>query len=182
METYVNLDTVIRDDLFEVFKDSITCPLCLNILIEPIICMKCQKVYCKKCIEKWKKKNSKCPSNCNPPNYQDCLGKKDILSILSFKCKKCGQSINYFDAKKHHNICCPDNVSKNIKLEEETEVEEIVLKQMEKISQEEVESYKKKGIRIKNIKSKNNNLYFKIFNIVLVLGNSGVGKTNLIQK
>ena len=64
--------------------------------------MKCQKVYCKKCINNWKKKNSKCPSNCNPPNYQDCLGKKDILSILNFKCKKCGQPINYFDVKKHH--------------------------------------------------------------------------------
>lgn len=57
-----------------------------------------------------------------------------------------------------------------------------MLKQMEKISHEEVEAYKKKGIRIKNIKSKNNYVYFNIFYIVLVLGNSGVGKTNLIQK
>ena len=99
-----------------------------------------------------------------------------------WKCKGCGQPINYFDAKKHHNICCPDNISKNMDLKEETEVEEIIIKQMEKISHEEVESYKKKGIKIKNIKSKNNNLYFNIFNIVLVLGNSGVGKTSLIQK
>ena len=182
MEEYVNLDTIVQDDFFNMFKESVICPLCLNILIEPIICMKCQKVYCKKCVDNWRKKNVECPNKCNPPDYQPCLVKKDILSILNFKCKGCGTQTNYYDAKKHHNICCSKIVPKEINIKGETGNEELVLIEMEKISNEEVELLRRKGMKIKNIKSKNNNIIIFIINVVLVLGNSKVGKTNLIQK
>lgn len=182
MEKYVNLDTIIKDDFFNMFKDSVICPLCFNILIEPIICMKCQKVYCKMCIDNWSKKRVECPSNCNPPDYQPCLVKKDILSILNFKCKGCGTQTNYYDAKKHHNICCSKDVKKDSSNKGETISEEMILLEMHKISNEEFGLLKKKGNYIKNIKCKNINIIIFIINIVLVLGNSKVGKTNLIEK
>ena len=82
--------------------------------------------------------------------------KKDILSILNFKCKGCGTQTNYYDANKHHNICCSKIVPKEINIKGETGNEELVLKEMEKISNEKVESLRKRGFFIKNIKSKNN--------------------------
>ena len=154
METYINLDTVVEDEIFHLFQESLICPLCLNILIAPIICMKCQKVYCRKCIEKWSKNNYQCPNNCNPPHYQNCIGKKEILFALKFKCKRCGNPINYNEAKTHHNICYPEKI--NVKIAESDN--QNFIQKMEKISYEEAESLKKKGIKIKNITSKNNKL------------------------
>ena len=158
MEEYINIHTLIEDEISKMFKNSVICPLCFNILIDPIICMKCQKVFCKKCIDDWRKKNEKCPNpNCKSPNYQVCIGKKEILSILKFKCLKCGSQILYFDAKNHHNICCPEQISSE--LMESEQDNEIILQKMEKISFEEVESLKRKGIKLKILTSKNIILY-----------------------
>jgi len=162
MEEYVNLNTLVEDDISKMFKDSAICPLCLNILIEPIICMKCQKVFCKKCIENWKKKSEKCPNvNCNSPSYKECIGKKEILSILKFKCSRCGALIEYFEAKDHHDMCFPEKISKEI-IEKEKDNENILPK-MEKISVEEVQILKRKGAKIKNMTSKYNFILFKYY-------------------
>ena len=148
MEEYINIHTLIEDEISKMFKDSVACPLCLNILIDPIICMECQKVFCKKCIEGWSKKNKNCPNDiCKSPKYQVCIGKKEILTILKFKCLKCGEQIGYFDAKNHHNICCPEQISSEVMQNEP------ILK-MEKISIEEVDSLRRKGVKIKIITSK----------------------------
>ena len=105
MEDYVNKNTLIQDEISKLFISSIICTLCNNILIDPVMCMKCQKVYCKKCIDKWSEKNEKCPEGCDSPDFKNSLAKNDILSKLKFKCCKCEQGILYYDAEKHHNLC-----------------------------------------------------------------------------
>ena len=105
MEKYINDNLVIKNIIYNEFKGSITCQICLKILINPFMCMNCQNVYCKNCIEQWEKKNNKCPNRCQNTNYQKSLEKNLILSKLKFKCVNCKNEIEYNNVEKHHNSC-----------------------------------------------------------------------------
>lgn len=107
MDGYVNNDTLVENPISLAVKNTVTCPLCQNIFIDPMICG-CQNVYCKICIEDWSRTHKNCPNKCNNPIYQKCLGKMDILSKLKFKCLGCKKEILYNDAEIHHKACCPD--------------------------------------------------------------------------
>ena len=41
------INIVIIGDIFKLFDESVTCLICKNILINPVMCMNCQNVYCK---------------------------------------------------------------------------------------------------------------------------------------
>ena len=103
MDKFINNDTIIKDDIYKSFKGLISCPLCNNILIEPVMCMKCQKSFCKKCINEMA--DIKCPNNCEQANFQNCISKNEILTKLKFKCKYCKSILSYDDALKHKNVC-----------------------------------------------------------------------------
>ena len=158
MEEYINEETIIEDEFYKKFKESVICPLCLNILINPLMCIKCQNVYCKKCIDMWSKKDDKCPNRCIEPNFQRSLAKNEILSTLKFKCKECGKNIYYDDAKKHHDSCCPDTISNDINIIWDyvtpTPSNETKKPQIEKIGKEEIEQLKKEGKEIIHITGK----------------------------
>ena len=130
MEKYVNLDSLIDNQISQLFKDKVLCPLCNNILIKPVMC-NCQKVYCKKCIDIWEKTNKACPNNCKNPHYQKCLGKEEILSKLQFKCIKCNEDFLYKDAEEHHKSCCPN---RNIKIVNEENKKNIKKKKKNNIN------------------------------------------------
>ena len=132
METYINLQTVVNDEFYSAFRDSLLCPLCKNILINPMMCMKCQNVYCKKCSDDWSKKNDKCPNRCDNPNYQRSLEKNNILSKIKFKCEKCEQQILYNDVKEHVDNC-------------KTKTNNVVTKRLKKLKKEEIDKVDKKG-------------------------------------
>ena len=51
------------------------------------MCMNCQNVYCKKCIDDWSKKDKRCPNRCDNPNYKRSIEKSNTLSKLKFKCE-----------------------------------------------------------------------------------------------
>ena len=144
MELYVNNDTLVEDDISKIFKSSVICPLCKSILIKPFMCMKCQNVYCKKCIDKLSEKNEKCPNNCDSPTFQNCLVKNEILSKLYFSCVGCGKEIPYDEAEKHHLSCCPDKTSSNLKKREETQRKSDI----KRLKPEEVEKLKSEGKEI----------------------------------
>ena len=118
MEKYINDDLVIKNEMYNAFKDSIKCPICLKILINPMMCMNCQNVYCKNCIEKWKEKNNECPLGCQNPNYQKSLEKNNILSKLKFKCVNCEGEIEYNNVEKHPESCKGKKTIKKIPKEE----------------------------------------------------------------
>ena len=133
MENYINEETVVNNEIYQVFKDSVICPICSNILINPMMCMKCQNVYCKKCSDDWSKKNDKCPNRCDNPNYQRSLEKNNILSKLKFKCEKCGEQIFYENVQKHIENCQP---TKDINVRQ---------RRMKKLKKEEIDKIKQKG-------------------------------------
>ena len=105
MEKYINDDTIVKNEIYLVFQELLNCPICSNILINPYMCMNCQNVYCRKCIEEWSKRNNKCPNRCDNPNYKRSLEKSKTLSKLKFKCQKCGTNFLYDEIKKHSDEC-----------------------------------------------------------------------------
>ena len=130
MEEYINNNTIVKDAVYNAFKGAITCPLCSNILIDPIMCTKCQKVYCQRCINEWSKKEKKCPNNCEELKIQKCIGKNDILFKLNFKCEACGKNFNYEKAIKHLKKCYPD---KKFPEEKESKFEKLTREKIEKL-------------------------------------------------
>ena len=108
MEKYVNDETIIKDDKFEVFKEYIVCPICACLMIEPVMCFSCQNNYCKKCIEKWKERGGECPNKCSNPIFKDVIGRNRLISKFKFKCiNGCGAEILFDDIKKHYDSDCP---------------------------------------------------------------------------
>ena len=143
MEEYINNETIVKDTIYNLFKDSVICGLCNNIFINPIMCMKCQNSYCQKCLDK---NNKVCPNNCNEPNFNKCLSKIDILSKLKFKCKKCGIEYLYHEIKNHSDSCNSSNIPSSIEEKKEPK--------LKKISVDEIDQIKKKGKEVEYITGK----------------------------
>jgi hypothetical protein len=102
---YINEENVIKDEIYNNFESSLTCSICSDIIIEPTMCMNCQNVYCKKCIDDWSKKSSKCPNRCQNTSYNKSVSISEILSKLKFICKKCDNIVNYNEMKTHKYNC-----------------------------------------------------------------------------
>ena len=107
MDKYVNEDTIVKNEIYEIFKDSITCPICEKLMIEQVVCLKCQNIYCKKCIEQWKTKGGCCPNHCNNSVFNDVIERNNNITKFKFKCiKDCGEEIPFTDIKKHYSSNC----------------------------------------------------------------------------
>jgi hypothetical protein len=91
--------------------DFITCPICFNILFEPIECKGCSIAMCKKCISKWlENNNSVCPNKCKSFTESpiDRLAAK-LLSKVKLMCYNnnefCSQIISYDNFLDHYYSC-----------------------------------------------------------------------------
>ena len=149
MEKYININSLVNNDINNAFKDLAACPLCSNILIEPYMCMKCQKVYCKKCIDEWKdkEKGDKCPNKCENPKYQKSLEKNNILCKLKFKCEKCENEFLYEELLKHIANCL-GQTEKGENINNNNINENIPTRRLRKISKKEAEKLKIKSTKI----------------------------------
>ena len=151
METYVNNKTLVETDIAKVLKSSVTCPLCNNILINPVMCMTCQKVYCKKYIDNSVNSDAKC--KCENQNFQKSIGKNEILSQLKFICVGCGEEKGYDEAEKHHDSCCPGKTAEDMNSNSTPNGAKL-----KRLNSEEVAQYNKDNKKIPNIRSKIKNL------------------------
>ena len=106
IRNYINESNIINEEIYNEFKYSVTCQICSNIIYEPMMCMVCQKVYCKLCISQWAITNRKCPYRCINPNYQIAKDMTQLLSKLKFKCKNCNKIIKYNNMKNHYLSGC----------------------------------------------------------------------------
>jgi hypothetical protein len=114
MEKYANKNTIVKNQVYELFKDSIICPICDEVMIEPVICLNCQNSYCKTCIEKNKEKGELCFNKCENPIIKDIIDKNNYISKFKFKCiKGCGEEISFNDIEKHYSIECLSKENKN---------------------------------------------------------------------
>ena len=56
------IEYVIQDEFFQSIKEEITCTICLDIKIDPMMCTKCQNSYCASCRKNSEKKSPLCHS------------------------------------------------------------------------------------------------------------------------
>ena len=179
MDDSISEDTVVEDAIYSVFKDSVICPICSNILINPVMCMNCQNAYCQKCIDGWSKKDNKCPNRCENPNYKRSIEKINILSKLKFKCQKCGEEILYDNVKNHTESCNPSNNSE--KSNNNTGNNNVRTKRLKKLTKKELDTMKQKEKLARITSKKNEFITYFMINIVITLGASQVGKSSLID-
>lgn len=101
-EDVVNVDYLnsIRNDV------GINCVICQNIILNPYSCSSCQNCFCKECYNDWAKKGKKCPYRCENSTIAPNRVMKNVLSVLVFKCKKCGEKIKYLDTVEHYKEKC----------------------------------------------------------------------------
>ena len=103
----ISFDDIYNKSESEKMKDLLTCPICLNILISPVQCNKCNKCFCKMCIDNYANSKSVCPFRCENPLYNPNKFVENILAILKFKCNNgCDKIINYEDLQKHYEEDC----------------------------------------------------------------------------
>ena len=159
MEKYINEETIIKNDNYDLFQDMIICQICQCIMIEPVMCLGCQNYYCKKCIEGWKKKSDKCPNRCENTIYQNIIEKNRIIAKFKFKCiKGCGAEIPFDDIKTHYASNCLENKEKdNNKPDNKNEAKIKIL------SRDETYELKRKNKEFEYFTSKNNNVFIFYF-------------------
>lgn len=98
---------------------SLECPIDNSISLKPVLCKKCETVYCTDCIEEWKKKSSNCPMRCNPIELIEI--DKTVLKTQIDKIKVycpnvnygCLEKINFADYIYHKNTCEYKKISCN---------------------------------------------------------------------
>ena len=139
MERYINEETIVKNEIYDAFKDDIICPKCSKIIIEPQMCMKCQNVYCKKCLVNYSNLK-KCPKDGKESVFIKSISKKDLLSKLKYKCKNCSKIVFQTDINAHLEKNC-DNDERE---EDEKTLSEIIKtkKQLIKLSQKEIKNKK----------------------------------------
>ena len=88
-----------------------TCPICMELVCEPIFCKNCGKVSCKNCIIAYfqnKNQGYKCIYKCGGNGYREITNmEKEYLDNIKLKCRHngCNQFINYTDYVDHLNKC-----------------------------------------------------------------------------
>jgi small GTP-binding protein len=164
LEDYLNYDTVVKDQFYESIKESLFCPICMDLMIKPVMCMNCTNNYCRRCIMRWSKFKNICPNRCENTEYKKCVFVENILIKLKFKCKDCYSIISYDNMEKHVLSKC-DTVKINLPLDKNSsEINGIFRK-----------------INLKNTNNKKINEQIKLNMKILFLGPSEVGKTSLIN-
>ena len=94
-------------------ENNITCVICSNIYVNPVMCLKCNNSICKECyieLEKsYKLKNKKfdCPYCRNFPfNVEINEQLNNFLKTISYICKKCKLKYNDVEQFQEHKKLC----------------------------------------------------------------------------
>ena len=107
MEKYANKNNIVKNEVFNLFKDNILCPICQELLLEQYVCLNCLNSICKKC----KDEKGRCPKNCESPEFKEANEKLQIIKKFKFMCiKGCGEELSFDEIEKHYNSeCLPKN-------------------------------------------------------------------------
>ena len=107
---YIQEKDLIKKEDYILHKEKYTCLICKKILLNPIMCSQCEKLFCKDCIFDYVMRENKCISNCL--NFELVIPNKTYMeSFQTFKvkCRSCNQSIPLMDYYQHNKKCQTNN-------------------------------------------------------------------------
>ena len=104
-DEYFDEDSPIEDQLYISLKDLLKCPYCNKLIKNPFMCNKCQKNYCKKCLEDFSNMK-KCPNDNKESEFKHSIMINEMLSKLKYKCNNCKKEILQSDIKSHLETNC----------------------------------------------------------------------------
>jgi hypothetical protein len=86
------------------FSNEVSCPICLQILYNPVSCELCQYPFCKSCIDSWISKSKTCPNRCK--YYKEVKINqfaRNLLNKIKLRCPLdgCKQELQYEDYTRH---------------------------------------------------------------------------------
>lgn len=91
--------------------DNLVCPIDSMIPFHPLMCSKCQTIFCEDCLEKWNERSKACPLRCKPfvAIPVDSLIIHQQLESIKFKCENfevgCKKMLKYEEKEEHEKIC-----------------------------------------------------------------------------
>lgn len=112
---YIKEDYISNKESYELIKQSVICYICREIMVKPVMCMNCQNVFCRRCIEHWNNLKNYCPYKCPNPEYKKCVLVGNLLSSLEIICKDC-ESVIKFDNMERHVLSKCDTVEINYQI------------------------------------------------------------------
>ena len=117
---YITDSCLVQNQLYFSLKDLLICPYCHKLLKNPFMCSKCQKNYCKKCLEDYSNMK-KCPNDNKESEFKHSIMINEMLSKLKYKCKNCKKEVIKDEIKSHLEENC-----KYVELEREKTLAEII--------------------------------------------------------
>lgn len=106
----ISFDQIIDVASYQIDKPKITCPICKELINNPISCSSCKETYCKDCIYNYAFKNNKCPKNCK--SFELVKPRKEIMDLFTkfeILCKICDTPFPLKDYYNHYNSCVRAN-------------------------------------------------------------------------
>ena len=110
MESKLNIDEIANLNELPLAQ-MLECPIDGMVSLTPVICKKCETVFCNDCVQQWKKKSSDCPMRCKPMeiiDYDKTILKHQI-DLIRLKCPNeingCKEKILWKDLEIHKNFC-----------------------------------------------------------------------------
>ena len=87
---------------------TLECPICLDLVMDPVECESCRKLFCKECIEGWLKNSNNCPNAhkfIKKSTLDDWI--KPALNKIFIKCpfQSCNNSYAYSTWSNHIKRC-----------------------------------------------------------------------------
>lgn len=106
-------------------KEMLNCPICSNLLNDPLKCETCQNRFCKQCIEKWLERNNKCPMRCPKVSFVPVdRTLKELMEIVIILCP-CGAKTSLLNFPQHRTQCFTVNC---FNCQEKTQVQNLKIK------------------------------------------------------
>ena len=160
------IDYIIKDDFFNSVKEEVTCSICLDIKIDPVMCVKCQNSYCSKCIRDWQSKSGLCPFQCESPQYNTARVVKNLVCKLNFRCKNgCDKIIPFEKIQTHNEFEC-EKINFREKYQKLIDKYNVLLEQNKELEQnvEKIFHFNMDSLILEN----KNELFFIYNNLILL--------------
>ncbi|CDW83315.1 early girl [Stylonychia lemnae] len=94
-------------------NNNFICVICQSVVNDPLICNRCENVFCKKCLLLFSPQLNKCPMRCQMPQFGKPIRFfNQNLQELKFKCKyyhTCKQVVTYKNYQQHLRECLAES-------------------------------------------------------------------------